>query len=52
MAASTGEPFALGRQAGVAGAPDQVAFVHPNARGHQNAADHVASAILNSISVS
>ncbi|MEU9052608.1 SGNH/GDSL hydrolase family protein [Streptomyces sp. NPDC048384] len=31
--------------------PDQVAFVHPNARGHQNAADHVASAILNSIGV-
>lgn len=29
--------------------PDQVAFVHPNARGHQNAADHVASAILNAI---
>ncbi|MFC8093071.1 SGNH/GDSL hydrolase family protein [Streptomyces sp. NPDC057301] len=31
--------------------PDQVAFVHPNARGHQDAADHVASAILNSIGV-
>jgi hypothetical protein len=31
--------------------PDQLAFVHPNARGHQNAADHVASAILNSIGV-
>ncbi|MFF6980904.1 SGNH/GDSL hydrolase family protein [Streptomyces sp. NPDC008343] len=31
--------------------PDQVAFVHPNARGHRNAADHVASAILNSIGV-
>lgn len=29
--------------------PDQVAFVHPNARGHQNAADHVASALLNAI---
>ncbi|WP_405704569.1 SGNH/GDSL hydrolase family protein [Streptomyces sp. NBC_00069] len=32
--------------------PDQVAFVHPNAGGHQNAADHVASAILNSIAPS
>ncbi|MFJ2583584.1 SGNH/GDSL hydrolase family protein [Streptomyces sp. NPDC087538] len=31
--------------------PDQVAAVHPNARGHRNAADHVASAILNAISV-
>ncbi|MFF3782500.1 SGNH/GDSL hydrolase family protein [Streptomyces sp. NPDC001933] len=31
--------------------PDQVALVHPNARGHRNAADHVTAAILNSISV-
>ncbi|MFE5815838.1 SGNH/GDSL hydrolase family protein [Streptomyces sp. NPDC056479] len=31
--------------------PYQLAFVHPNARGHRNAADHVASAILNSIGV-
>ncbi|MFB6874736.1 SGNH/GDSL hydrolase family protein [Streptomyces sp. NPDC056323] len=29
----------------------QVSLVHPNARGHRNAADHVTSAILNSISV-
>lgn len=29
--------------------PDQTAFVHPNAKGHQNAGDHVASAILNAI---
>lgn len=29
--------------------PNQVAFVHPNAKGHKNAADHVASAILNAI---
>ncbi|MFD3522529.1 SGNH/GDSL hydrolase family protein [Streptomyces sp. NPDC058653] len=30
--------------------PSEVAFVHPNARGHQNAADHVTSALLNAIS--
>ncbi|BDH03902.1 SGNH/GDSL hydrolase family protein [Streptomyces seoulensis] len=29
--------------------PDQAALVHPNARGHRNAADHVTSAILNTI---
>ncbi|MFJ1829174.1 SGNH/GDSL hydrolase family protein, partial [Streptomyces sp. NPDC088178] len=29
----------------------QPALVHPNARGHRNAADHVAAAILNSIGV-
>lgn len=32
--------------------PDQVAFVHPNARGHRNAADHVESAMLDAISAS
>ncbi len=31
--------------------PDQPAFVHPNARGHRNAADHVAAAMLGSIGV-
>lgn len=31
--------------------PSEVAFVHPNARGHQNAADHVAAAILNAIGI-
>ncbi|MGW1404669.1 SGNH/GDSL hydrolase family protein [Streptomyces sp. NPDC002403] len=30
--------------------PNEVAAVHPNARGHRNAADHVAAAILNAIS--
>ncbi|MFE6662991.1 SGNH/GDSL hydrolase family protein [Streptomyces sp. NPDC057697] len=30
----------------------EVALVHPNARGHRNAADHVTSAILNAISPS
>lgn len=30
--------------------PDQVALVHPNARGHRNAADHVESAMLDAIS--
>ncbi|MFJ6706378.1 MULTISPECIES: SGNH/GDSL hydrolase family protein [unclassified Streptomyces] len=30
--------------------PDQAAFVHPNARGHRNAADHVESEILNVLS--
>ncbi|WP_329387712.1 SGNH/GDSL hydrolase family protein [Streptomyces sp. NBC_01716] len=29
--------------------PDQLALVHPNARGHRNAADHVESAMLNAI---
>lgn len=29
--------------------PDQPALVHPNARGHRNAADHVAAAILNAV---
>ncbi|MGW1539383.1 SGNH/GDSL hydrolase family protein [Streptomyces sp. NPDC002309] len=28
---------------------NRTAFVHPNARGHRNAADHVTSAILNAI---
>ncbi|MFJ6576978.1 SGNH/GDSL hydrolase family protein [Streptomyces sp. NPDC091368] len=32
--------------------PDQLSFVHPNARGHRNAADHVTEAILNAISPS
>ncbi|MER6105609.1 SGNH/GDSL hydrolase family protein [Streptomyces sp. NPDC001832] len=31
--------------------PDQPALVHPNARGHRNAADHVAAAMLEAISV-
>jgi lysophospholipase L1-like esterase len=30
--------------------PDQVAFVHPNALGHRNAADHVEGAMLDAIS--
>ncbi|MFF4248880.1 SGNH/GDSL hydrolase family protein [Streptomyces sp. NPDC001822] len=29
--------------------PDQLSFVHPNARGHRNAADHVEEAMLNTI---
>ncbi|MER5193188.1 SGNH/GDSL hydrolase family protein [Streptomyces sp. NPDC002755] len=32
--------------------PSEVAFVHPNAKGHKNAADHVATAILNAVGVS
>ncbi|MGW0916954.1 SGNH/GDSL hydrolase family protein [Streptomyces sp. NPDC002784] len=31
--------------------PDQVTFVHPNALGHKNAAEHVEFAMLNSIGV-
>ncbi|MFG2881747.1 SGNH/GDSL hydrolase family protein [Streptomyces sp. NPDC048297] len=31
--------------------PDQPALVHPNARGHRNAADHVAAAMLQAIGV-
>jgi hypothetical protein len=31
--------------------PDQPAFVHPNARGHRNAADHITAAMLNAIGV-
>ena len=31
--------------------PDQVAFVHPNAKGHKNAADHVSAAVLNALGV-
>ncbi|MEV1069507.1 SGNH/GDSL hydrolase family protein [Streptomyces sp. NPDC050263] len=31
--------------------PTEVAFVHPNATGHKNAADHVAVAILNALGV-
>ncbi|MBZ4016624.1 SGNH/GDSL hydrolase family protein [Streptomyces purpurogeneiscleroticus] len=30
--------------------PDQLSFVHPNALGHRNAADHVEEAMLNAIS--
>ncbi len=30
--------------------PDQLSFVHPNAAGHRNAADHVEEALLNAIS--
>ncbi|MET8750308.1 SGNH/GDSL hydrolase family protein [Streptomyces sp. NPDC004667] len=30
--------------------PDQLSFVHPNALGHRNAADHVEEAMLNTIS--
>ncbi|MFD8154433.1 hypothetical protein ACFV28_27290 [Streptomyces sp. NPDC059720] len=29
---------------------DQMSFVHPNALGHRNAADHVEEAMLNAIS--
>ncbi|MFI0943048.1 SGNH/GDSL hydrolase family protein [Streptomyces sp. NPDC021020] len=29
--------------------PDQIALVHPNARGHRNAADHIATAMLNAV---
>ncbi|MFI1413859.1 SGNH/GDSL hydrolase family protein [Streptomyces sp. NPDC020707] len=29
--------------------PDQLSFVHPNALGHRNAADHVEEAMLNSL---
>ncbi|MEU5092335.1 SGNH/GDSL hydrolase family protein [Streptomyces sp. NPDC021356] len=32
--------------------PDQLSFVHPNALGHRNAADHVEEAMLNAIDVS
>ncbi|WUH89657.1 SGNH/GDSL hydrolase family protein [Streptomyces sp. NBC_00433] len=31
--------------------PTEVAFVHPNAKGHKNAADHVSAAILNALGV-
>ncbi|WP_405801057.1 SGNH/GDSL hydrolase family protein [Streptomyces sp. NBC_01506] len=31
--------------------PTEVAFVHPNAKGHKNAADHVESAVLNAVGV-
>ncbi|MFI6547179.1 SGNH/GDSL hydrolase family protein [Streptomyces prunicolor] len=31
--------------------PTDVAFVHPNAKGHQNAADHVSAAILHALGV-
>jgi hypothetical protein len=30
-------------------APDQLSFVHPNARGHRNAAHHVAEAMLSAL---
>ncbi|MFF3976974.1 SGNH/GDSL hydrolase family protein [Streptomyces sp. NPDC001828] len=30
--------------------PDQLSVVHPNARGHRNAADHVEEAMLNTLS--
>lgn len=30
--------------------PDQLSFVHPNALGHRNAADHIEEALLNTIS--
>ncbi|WP_406325397.1 SGNH/GDSL hydrolase family protein [Streptomyces niveus] len=32
--------------------PTEVAFVHPNAKGHKNAADHVSSALLEALNVS
>ncbi|WP_329614700.1 SGNH/GDSL hydrolase family protein [Streptomyces brevispora] len=35
---------------GIVNADNQLSLVHPNAKGHRNAADHVASAILNAIS--
>lgn len=31
--------------------PDEVAFVHPNAKGHENASDHVSAAIVDAIGV-
>lgn len=31
--------------------PSEVAFVHPNAKGHQNAAEHVSSALLNALGI-
>jgi hypothetical protein len=34
---------------GVVTTPDQLSFVHPNALGHRNAADHVEDAMLNAI---
>ncbi|MFD3314723.1 SGNH/GDSL hydrolase family protein [Streptomyces sp. NPDC058694] len=34
---------------GILDSDDRPALVHPNARGHRNAADHVTSAILNAI---
>ncbi|WP_326796510.1 SGNH/GDSL hydrolase family protein [Streptomyces sp. NBC_01808] len=34
---------------GVVTLPDQLSFVHPNALGHRNAADHVEEAMLNAI---
>lgn len=37
---------------GIFDSNDRPALVHPNARGHRNAADHVASAILNAIAPS
>ncbi|WEP00668.1 SGNH/GDSL hydrolase family protein (plasmid) [Streptomyces sp. FXJ1.172] len=35
---------------GIITPPDQLSFVHPNARGHRNAADHIEEAMLNAIS--
>ncbi|MFF9457704.1 SGNH/GDSL hydrolase family protein [Streptomyces flaveolus] len=32
---------------GIVTLPDQISFVHPNALGHRNAADHVEEALLN-----
>ncbi|MET8858770.1 SGNH/GDSL hydrolase family protein [Streptomyces sp. NPDC004579] len=37
---------------GILDSDDRPAFVHPNAKGHRNAADHVTSAILNAIAPS
>ncbi|MGW4383253.1 SGNH/GDSL hydrolase family protein [Kitasatospora sp. NPDC004531] len=34
---------------GILTPPDQLSFVHPNALGHRNAADHVEEAMLNAI---
>lgn len=31
--------------------PTKVAFVHPNTKGHKNAADHVSAAILNALGI-
>ncbi|MFJ3505470.1 MULTISPECIES: hypothetical protein [unclassified Streptomyces] len=36
--------------AGFVALPDRLSFVHPNALGHRNAADHVEEAMLNAIS--
>ncbi|MFD7436629.1 hypothetical protein [Streptomyces sp. NPDC059861] len=50
-----GKPQRLRRGKGVEGVfttfPSDVAFVHPDAKGHQNAANHVAAAMLDALGV-